>query len=184
MGKKSQILIIFIVLIYGCQYQAKSDNKIDKENAFLNSTILISRGAMEVNLMDTSSRKANFTDEVYRFEIKKPNILVCSKGYGKKSDIAIEGINDITFNSLIKKDTVFLSDKEINKIQLLIKRIYDREEYISVNEPTDNWLVNLQIGKKKTIYYLGESIDVLNLDYLHLVDEIVRKSSIQVKDYR
>lgn len=175
---KCSICLLGISLLWRCSNSSSSPSDAETVETI---SILLSRGGREVvaNSVADTIVPDNLSDEVYGFYLKKNGALTASVGLGQKS------IKTLSLELIERKESIILSKEKMDSIMSFAKKIYTQEEYITSTHPTDSWLVKLQINKKFFIYYLGESLYPLDdLNYLRIIDRIVKESPIVVKDYR
>lgn len=180
-----KIIYLFLCLFsVSCTVNSK---KIIKREEINSISILFTGRGREITLndsLDDIDIPKELMCDVYFIDLNKNGKLLAYQGYGEMLSAESSDRNDLRLNVTEKKDSIVLDKIEKDKIFQIADKIYDKKEYYSKRNYTDDWLIKLTINDKINVYYLGESVDTLNEDYLDIVDEIVAKSPIKVKYYR
>lgn len=172
-------IIYFLSLMFFVSCNGNNQKREHIPVSIDNISILTSRGGREVVWEERDKIiPDSLSDEVYLLDLDTLGNLKVSYGFGKVTE------TEINIKYIEKSDSTKILQDKLSVIIDLAKNIYSQEEYHTKQDILDSWIVKLMINEKTFTYYLGESLDTLNMDYLDIVDEIVVKSPIKVKYYR
>lgn len=182
---KYTIFFLFIFLIKSCNTPEKRVQT--KEQAPIkNVSILISGRGREI-IGENMAIHEDLSREIYLIELSEDGILKTSLGYGFMISIENSQRNDLKMNLVEKKDSVLITKNKLKYIFNLASKIHPKRTYNSKSIYLDSWLIKLKINNKTNIFFLGETAQPFNkltIEYLKIVDELVKVSPISVRGYR
>lgn len=182
---KYTIFFLFIFLIKSCNTPEKRVQT--KEQAPIkNVSILISGRGREI-IGENMAIHEDLSREIYLIELSEDGILKTSLGYGFMISIENSQRNDLKMNLVEKKDSILITKNKLKYIFNLASKIHPKRTYNSKSIYLDSWLIKLKINNKTNIFFLGETAQPFNkltIEYLKIVDELVKVSPISVRGYR
>lgn len=197
MGQTSKILglmkcihfFLFVFLSQSCITSEKREQA--KQRAPIkNVSILISGRGREILMENTKMVTVidkDLSREIYLIELSEEGKLKTSLGYGFISSIENSRSNNLKMNLIEEKDSVLITKNKLKYIFNLASKINTKREYNSKSILLDSWLIKLKINNKTNIFFLGDTAEPFNklsVEYLTIVDELVKVSPIRVRGYR